>query len=61
VKAAQIALAWLRAKPGVVAPIIGASKLAQLDEAVASLNITLSGDEMAELEELYEPHPVAGI
>ncbi|MEP6778061.1 MAG: aldo/keto reductase [Chthoniobacterales bacterium] len=60
-KAAQIALAWLRAKPGVVAPIIGASKLAQLDEAVASLNITLSGDEVTELEELYEPHPVAGI
>jgi len=60
VKPAQIALAWLLAKPGVTAPIIGASKLPHLDEAVAALDMRLEPDEMAFLEEPYQPHPVLG-
>ncbi|HSC26143.1 MAG TPA: aldo/keto reductase [Vicinamibacterales bacterium] len=55
---AQIALAWLLRQPGVTAPIIGASKMYQLDEAVAALDFVLSDDEVRELEEPYEPHPV---
>lgn len=60
-KPAQLALAWLRAKPGVVAPIIGASKLEQLEDALASLEMTLNAAELNALEELYEPHAIAGI
>ena len=60
VKPAQIALAWLLAKPGLTAPIVGASKLPQLDEAVAALSITLDAAEMTMLEELYQPHPILG-
>ena len=57
---AQIALAWLLAKPGVTAPIIGATKTAHLDDAVAALAITLSGAEIERLESPYLPHPVLG-
>jgi aryl-alcohol dehydrogenase (NADP+) len=57
---AQIALAWLLGKPGVTAPIIGASKMYQLEEAVAALEIELSPEELAALEEPYRPHPVLG-
>lgn len=60
VKPAQIALAWLLHKPGVAAPIIGASKIPQLEESVASLEIELSTGEITALEELYQPHPVLG-
>ena len=60
VKPAQIALAWLLAKPGVTAPIIGASKLPHLDEAVAALDMRLEPDEISFLEEPYQPHPVLG-
>ena len=60
VKPAQIALAWLLAQPGVTAPIIGASKLEQLDELVDALRLSLSPDELTFLEERYEPHPVLG-
>ena len=56
VKPAQVALAWVLAQPGVAAPIIGASRPAQLDEAVAALDIELSADEIKRLEEPYEPH-----
>jgi aryl-alcohol dehydrogenase (NADP+) len=58
---AQVALAWLLAKPAVTAPIIGASKLSHLDEAVDALAIRLSPDYMAFLEEPYQPHPVLGL
>lgn len=58
--ASQIALAWLRHKPGVISPIIGASKMPHLEEAVSSLEIELSTQELAFLEELYSPHPVLG-
>lgn len=57
---AQIALAWLLHQPGVTAPIIGASKMNHLEEAVAALQIHLSQDEMNLLEERYQPHPVLG-
>jgi 1-deoxyxylulose-5-phosphate synthase len=60
VKPAQIALAWVLAKPGVTSPIVGASKLSQLDESVAALDIRLDPDEMRFLEECYQPHPVLG-
>ena len=58
VKPAQIALAWLLGKPVVVAPIIGASKMEHLDDALAALDIELSADEIRALEEGYEPHQV---
>jgi 1-deoxyxylulose-5-phosphate synthase len=60
VNPAQIALAWLLHKPGVAAPIIGASKIPQLEESVAALEIELSAGEMTAVEELYQPHPVLG-
>lgn len=58
---AQVALAWLLQKPGVVAPIVGASKPAQLDEAVAALEVRLDPEAIGRLEELYLPHPIAGM
>jgi aryl-alcohol dehydrogenase (NADP+) len=60
VKPTQIALAWLLAKPGVTAPIIGASKLPHLDEAVAAIDLRLDAGEMTFLEEPYQPHAVLG-
>ena len=58
VSPAQIALAWLLHQPGVTAPIVGASKMEQLDQAIAAVDITLTEEERRELEELYQPHPV---
>lgn len=58
VNQAQLALAWLLHKPGVTAPIVGASKMQHLDDAVAALELTLSADEIAFLEAPYTPHPV---
>jgi aryl-alcohol dehydrogenase (NADP+) len=58
VKPAQIALAWVLRQPGVTAPIVGASKIEHLDDAVASLEVTLSDDDVRALEEAYEPHAV---
>jgi len=60
VKPTQVALAWLLSKPGVTAPIVGASKLSHLDEAVESLNVQLSPEEIKLLEEPYKPHRVLG-
>ncbi|MCU0493761.1 MAG: aldo/keto reductase [Chloroflexaceae bacterium] len=60
VKAAQLALAWMLHKPGVSAPIIGASKMYQLDDALAALEIKLSAEEIAALEASYVPHPILG-
>jgi aryl-alcohol dehydrogenase-like predicted oxidoreductase len=57
---AQVALAWVLQKPGVTAPIVGASKLPQLDDAVAALSVRLTAEEIAELEAPYVPHAVAG-
>ena len=60
VSPAQTALAWLLHRPGVTAPIVGASKIEQLEEAVAAISISLTAEEMASLEEPYRPHPVLG-
>lgn len=58
---AQIALAWMLSKPFVTAPIIGATKLAHLDDAIAALEVDLSADELAALEAPYRAHPVKGM
>ncbi|ALB61899.1 Putative oxidoreductase [Cronobacter condimenti 1330] len=60
VSRAQVALAWLLSKPGVVAPIIGASREEQLQELIEAVEVTLTSEEMAELETPYKPHPVVG-
>ena len=60
VASAQIALAWILHKPGVTAPIVGASKLSHLDDHVGALTVQLSPDEIRFLEECYQPHPVLG-
>jgi aryl-alcohol dehydrogenase-like predicted oxidoreductase len=57
---ARVALAWLLHKPGVTAPIIGATKLAHLEDALAATELALSPEEIARLEEPYKPHPVLG-
>jgi aryl-alcohol dehydrogenase (NADP+) len=57
---AQIALAWLLHQPGVTAPIVGASRMHHLDDAVAALSVKLDGEELRALAEPYRPHPVLG-
>jgi aryl-alcohol dehydrogenase-like predicted oxidoreductase len=57
---AHIALAWLLQKSGVIAPIVGATKMAHLETAVEALDVRLSSEEVAALEAAYLPHPVAG-
>ncbi|PLR38051.1 aldo/keto reductase [Chimaeribacter arupi] len=57
---AQVALAWLLAKPVVTAPIIGASRPGHLEDAVAALDLTLTAEEIAQLERAYQPHAVTG-
>ncbi len=58
VSPAQIALAWMLHKPYVTAPIIGATKMQHLEEAIAALDIVLSPEEMDRLEAAYQPHPM---
>jgi aryl-alcohol dehydrogenase-like predicted oxidoreductase len=60
VQNAQVALAWILSKPGVSSPIIGASKMPHLDQAIEALQIHLDDAEIKALEEPYEPHPVLG-
>jgi aryl-alcohol dehydrogenase-like predicted oxidoreductase len=57
---AQVALAWLLQKPGVTAPIVGASKPHHLQDAVAALSLRLTQQEISQLESVYVPHPVLG-
>ncbi|MCU1260718.1 MAG: oxidoreductase, aldo/keto reductase family [Bryobacterales bacterium] len=57
---AQVALAWVLQKPGVTAPIVGASKMHHLEDAVAALDLKLTDEEMKALEEPYQPHPILG-
>jgi aryl-alcohol dehydrogenase-like predicted oxidoreductase len=61
VKPAQVALAWLLAKPGVTAPIVGASKLHHLEDAVAAVDVKLTDQEVEALEHPYQPKPSWGI
>ena len=60
VRNAQIALAWVLHQPGISAPIVGASKLNHLDDAIAAAQIKLSPEEVAHLSEPYQPKPVIG-
>jgi aryl-alcohol dehydrogenase (NADP+) len=60
VSGSQIALAWIVSKPYVTAPIVGATRMDHLDQAIAALDIKLSEDEIKKLEEPYKPHPVLG-
>jgi aryl-alcohol dehydrogenase (NADP+) len=57
---AQVALAWMLSKPEISAPIIGASKMSHLEDALKALEIKLDPDEIKALEEPYEPHPILG-
>jgi len=57
---AQVATAWMLSRPAVTAPIIGATKPHHIDDAVAAVDLVLSDDEIARLEEPYRPHAVAG-
>jgi aryl-alcohol dehydrogenase-like predicted oxidoreductase len=57
---AQLALAWLMHRPGVTAPIVGATKLEHLEDALAAAELDMADDDMARLEEPYVPHPVLG-
>jgi aryl-alcohol dehydrogenase (NADP+) len=57
---AQVALAWMLHQPFITAPIIGASKMHHLDDAVAALSLKLTAEEIAQLEEPYTPRAVAG-
>jgi aryl-alcohol dehydrogenase-like predicted oxidoreductase len=60
IPSAQVALAWMLGKPGITSPIIGATKMQHLEDAVAALSVQLSAEEVGRLEELYIPHPVLG-
>ena len=57
---AQIALAWLLHRPGVTAPIVGATKASHVEDAIAAVKLELTEGEMGRLEERYVPHPVLG-
>lgn len=56
----EVALAWLLQKPGVSAPIVGATKIEHLESAVRALDVKLSEEHVRELEKPYEPHAVRG-
>jgi aryl-alcohol dehydrogenase-like predicted oxidoreductase len=60
VSMAEVALAWLLARPGVTAPIVGATRLEHLDTAVKALDLKLTPEEIARLEAPYRAHPVRG-
>jgi aryl-alcohol dehydrogenase-like predicted oxidoreductase len=57
---ARVALAWLRSRPAVTAPIVGATKPHHVPDAIEALEIELSPEEVAALEAPYRPHPVLG-
>ncbi|HXO24510.1 MAG TPA: aldo/keto reductase, partial [Streptosporangiaceae bacterium] len=57
---AQVALAWLLSRPAVTAPIVGATRLGHIADALAAVQLTLTEEEVRRLEEPYLPHPVLG-
>ena len=57
---AQVALAWLLSKPGVAAPIVGASRQEQLDDLLGAVDLTLTPEQVEKLEAPYQPHPIVG-
>jgi aryl-alcohol dehydrogenase-like predicted oxidoreductase len=60
VPTAQVALAWLLSKPGVTAPIVGATRLEHLEDALSAEQLELTPEEVGALEEPYVPHAIAG-
>ncbi len=60
VSRAQVALAWVLSRPGVTAPIVGATKEQHLQDAMGAVSLTLTDEEIRELEAPYLPHPVLG-
>ena len=60
VPSAQVALAWLLGRPGITAPIVGATKIGHVEDAIAAEELELTADEVTRLEELYVPHAVSG-
>jgi aryl-alcohol dehydrogenase-like predicted oxidoreductase len=60
VPSAQVALAWLLRQPAVTAPIVGATKLAHIEDAVAAAELELTAEEAAAVEAPYAPHEIAG-
>jgi 1-deoxyxylulose-5-phosphate synthase len=60
VATAQVALAWLLHRPGVTAPIVGATKVEHLEDAIAAEQLSLSAEEIERLEEPYVPHAISG-
>jgi aryl-alcohol dehydrogenase (NADP+) len=58
---AQIALAWMLSKPVVTARLIGTTRIGHIDDAVAALDVTLTDDEIAALEQPYTPRPIVGL
>jgi len=60
VSGSQIALAWVLSKSHINSPIIGATKMDHLEQAIAALDIQLSEEEVRQMEELYKPHPILG-
>lgn len=58
---AQVALAWVMAKPAITSPIVGATKIHHLQDAVAAVELKLTAEEMKALEEPYVPHAVLGL
>ena len=61
IKMGQVALAWLLSKPTVAAPLVGATKLTHLEEACGAVDVELTEQEIAYLEEAYVPHAVTGM
>jgi aryl-alcohol dehydrogenase-like predicted oxidoreductase len=59
-KPAQVALAWLLSAPGVDAPIVGTTKIEQLEELVAAVDLELDEEQIQRLEKPYRPHPILG-
>jgi aryl-alcohol dehydrogenase-like predicted oxidoreductase len=61
IQPSEVALAWLLQKPGVAAPIVGATKIEHLESAVRSLDVVLTEDQIRTVEAPYQPHAVRGI
>ena len=57
---AQVALAWMLSKPVIAAPVVGCTKISQLEDACLSVKVKLSEEDIKYLEELYMPHPIRG-
>jgi aryl-alcohol dehydrogenase-like predicted oxidoreductase len=57
----QVGLAWISSRPGVAAPIVSVTRAEQLDQLVDGMRVTLTPEELMELEQPYRPRPVVGI